>query len=135
MDRRIRDLLDARPKGKAPDLDAVEKWLGAPLALDRDGPWRIYKGPIARAPFVKADARFPKAGGKAFVVLETGGEPVFEKDLGLVALGMPANIDQNPRIPPEGTIAYLYRLDGQKVWFTFGHGSHRLLSISVAWGE
>ena len=129
MDDRIHSLIADSPT-TVPSRTEVEAWLGANLALDSDtGPWLFYRSSVVRPPFLKTDARFARKGDRALVVVETA-DPVFEKDLDLDRIGPRQKLDINPRIPPEGTLAYTYRLGDQVVSLMFTAKSRRLLSIA-----
>jgi hypothetical protein len=41
----------------------------------------------------------------------------------------------NPRIPPEGTDAYIYEVGGVRVTFQFTHNSRGLCVVAMEWGR
>lgn len=47
--------------------------------------------------------------------------------------GQLEGMDINPRIPPEGTDAYIYDVRGVKLSFQFLHHSRTLRSIALEW--
>lgn len=139
MNKDIRDLIESRPRGPGiPDRAAIERWLGVQLVLERDaGAYMYYRAPLHRGPLASADVRLLTNRSKAIVVLDAAPDTqVTEPDLGLMAAyGEPRNIDIAPPIPPEGAIAYVYRLGSENVSFSFTYKTRRLRHISFVWGE
>ncbi len=97
--------------------------------------WTYYEFELKNGPFARGEFRLSKEGGKALLSLMAREEPALtENDLDLSQWGEVSNIRVSPRIPPEGTDAYSYNVEGVKVSFQFTHTSRRLRSVALEWG-
>jgi len=98
--------------------------------------WSFFRFDLHDGLFPGGELRVSKSGGRALLILTPAEEPgVFEKDLDLSEWGEPIGIDVNPRIPPEGTDAYIYDVQGVKLSFQWTHNSRRLRNVVLEWGE
>ncbi len=97
--------------------------------------WTGYEFELPNGPFARGEFRLDKAGDKALLSLWPRDElALAESDLDLSQWGEVRGIDVNPRIPPEGTDAYIYDVLGVQVSFQLTHHSRRLRSVALEWG-
>lgn len=131
LTRILKDLTQARPN----ELHRVESVLAAAFQQTKTNPhWTFYQCAIPTGPFASGEFRLNKAGDQALLSLEPR-EAVQEADLDLDQWGEVVNIDVNPRIPPEGTDAYTYNVQGVQVSFQLLHHSRRLRTVALAWEQ
>lgn len=118
-----------------PDLEAFAQALGGDPAPTRENPkWAMYELELDHPQLERADLRLSKAGSEALLSLWAIKEdPPSEEDLELGKWGQPVSIDINPRIPPEGTVAYVYLVNDVRVAVQMTHTSRRLRSIALEW--
>jgi hypothetical protein len=103
---------------------------------DENPYWTFYEFDLSDSSFARGEFRQGKEAGRALLSLwAREASPVLEEALNLNQWGEVTNIDINPRIPPEGTDAYSYNVNGVKVSFQFTHASRKLRSVALEWGE
>lgn len=119
-----------------PTLAGLEKLLGtAPKPTQENPHWKFYQFDLPGGPFKGGELRLSTAGQRALLSLMPREQsPVVESDLDLKPWGPVRNIDINPQIPPEGTDAYIYDVQGARLAFQFTHVSRRLRTVTVEWG-
>jgi hypothetical protein len=129
----VGDLARLDPPAVAP----VEALLGARLQQTDENPfWTFYQFELPGGPFARGELRLSKAGPHALLGLWPRDDVALtEADLDLGRWGAVLNIDINPRIPPEGTDAYIYPANGARVAFQLTHTSRRLRSVALEWGR
>jgi hypothetical protein len=133
----IHQLLSSLANVGTPEPENLAELLGTTLTLAQENPsWLLYKFELSDGIFAGGELRVGKSGGMALLILTPVEEPgLFEKDLDLAAWGEPRAIDVNPRIPPEGTDAYIYDIEGVKLSLQWTHSSRRLRSVALEWAE
>ena len=119
-----------------PTLSGLEKLLGTTPKLKQENPhWKFYQFELLPGPFQGGELRLSTAGDRALLSLQPREQaPVAESDLDLKPWGPLRNLDINPQIPPEGTDAYIYDVQGARLSFQFTHVSRRLRAVSIEWG-
>lgn len=120
-----------------PTVAGLEKLLGATLTLTQENPfWKFYGFELAAGPFQHGELRLSLAGDRALLSLSPrAAAPLAEADFNLRQWGPAVNVDINPQIPPEGTDAYAYAVNGTQLSFQFTHVTRRLRTITVEWGR
>ena len=110
--------------------------LGTTLTpVDENLSWSFYKFDLGQPPFVGGELRVSKSGERALLILTAPEDPpILEKDLDLAQWGELQGIDVNPRIPPEGTDAYIYDIEAVRLSFQWTHSSRRLRTVVLEWG-
>ncbi len=119
----------------APTLAGLEKLLGtAPKPTQENPHWKCYEFELPGSPFQGGELRLNTAGDRALLSLMPRAQaPVAESDLDFKLWGPIQNLDINPQIPPEGTDAYIYVVQGARLSFQFTHVSRRLRTVTVEW--
>lgn len=127
----VRTLAQPEP----PTIDALSLALGVmPEPRSENRFWRFYEAAPLAAPLWRADIRLTKAGDRALVVLEAQpGIALDPTSSDLSALGPVIDVAPNPDIPPEGTIAYGFRVDSVQVRVQITARSKTLRSVSLSW--
>ncbi len=132
-------MLEALVRGRpseVPRREEIEAWLGVELKFEGEtGGWRCYEAaPAGGGPIARVDARFERGGGRVFVVLVVAASPpIHEAALGLVTGTELPQLDIQPQIPPEGTVAYIFGPDSARVCWQFTAKTRRLRNVSIAW--
>lgn len=136
-DRSIHQLLSSLAEVGTPEPEKVAELLGTTLALEQENlSWFFYKFDLSGGAFAGGEFRMSKSGGRALLILTPVEKPgLFEKDFDPAAWGEPRSIDVNPRIPPEGTDAYIYDIEGVKLSLQWTHNSRRLRTVALEWAE
>lgn len=118
-----------------PDLEAFAEALGEQPSPTRENPkWAMYELDLDHPQLERADLRLAKTGTGALLSLwAINKNPPTEKDLELGKWGQPISIDINPRIPPEGTVAFVYLVNDVRVAVQMTHTTRKLRSISLEW--
>lgn len=118
------------------EVAGFEKLLATTFKQGESNPyWSFYEFELQGGPFARGEFRLSKEGNKALLSLWPRDElALSEKGIDLGSWGQVRNIDVNPRIPPEGTDAYIYEAQGVRVSFQFTHNSRRLRSVALEWG-
>jgi hypothetical protein len=133
----VNPLVDALVHGGTPSNARLEEILDTTLAPSQDNPkWQMYSFKLKNGAFQGGEFRRSKEGDRALLVLSPRDEPTLtQHDLDLKPWGSVRNIDINPRIPPEGTDAYVYDVDGARLSFQFTHNSRKLRNVAMEWGR
>ncbi len=133
----VNQVVEQLTGNKALETARFEALLATPLKKTNENPyWTFYEFELPSGPFAGGELRLGKTPGQALLSLmarETS--PLKESDLDLTRWGEVRGIDVNPRIPPEGTDAYSYTVNGVKVSFQFTHHSRQLRSLALEWGS
>lgn len=118
-----------------PDLETfVEALGGEPSPTGENPKWAMYELDLDHPHLERADLRLAKTGSGALLSLWAANKnPPTEKDLQLDEWGQPISIDINPRIPPEGTVAFVYLVNDVRVSVQMTHTTRKLRSISLEW--
>lgn len=118
-----------------PDLGAFQEALGAKPSPTKENPkWSMFELDLKHPSFDHADLRLAKSGSAALLSLWTPeSNGTSEEDLDLTSWGEPVSIDINPRIPPEGTVAYVYLVNDVRVAVQMTHTSRKLRSLALEW--
>jgi hypothetical protein len=132
----VDQLLKQLASGATPTVAGLQQVLGASLKVTQENPyWKFYQFEIAGGPFKGGEFRLSAAGDRALLSLLPRDEPgLVETDFDLRQWGAARNLDINPQIPPEGTDAYIYDVQGARLSFQFTHVSRRLRSVTLEWG-
>jgi len=132
----VTKLVDTLAQGGLPDAAPLATLLGTTFKAGGANPyWTIYNFTLNNSPFARGDFRLSKDGQKALLNLETGNDSTLvADDLDLTAWGPVVGISPNPRIPPEGADAYIYKVNQVKVSVQYTHQSRKLLAVSLEWG-
>ncbi len=119
-----------------PTVAGLEKLVGTTPKPTQENPhWKFYQFELPGGPFKGGELRLSTAGDRALLsLLPRDQAPVTEGDLDLKPWGPLRNLDINPQIPPEGTDAYVYDVQGARLSFQFTHVSRRLRTVTVEWG-
>lgn len=119
----------------APKVADFAELLGVEPERSRENPsWNMYQAKLAETGLERADLRLAKSDGRAHLSLwPQDSAQISEQDLGLSRWGQPVSIDINPRIPPEGTVAFVYDLNHTRVAVQMTHTSRQLRSIALEW--
>jgi hypothetical protein len=97
--------------------------------------WTFHEFELVHGPFAKGELRLHVDRTKALVSLyPREDKPLLDAGIDRAQWGDLKGMDVNPRIPPEGTDAYIYDVLGVKVSFQFLHHSRKLRSIALEWG-
>lgn len=133
----IHQILESLTGLETPEAARFEELLGMSLTPVQENPsWSFFRFDLEDAPFPGGELRLSKSGDRALLILTPAEKPgIFEKDLNLAAWGEPIGIDVNPRIPPEGTDAYIYDVEGVKLSLQWTHATRRLRTVALEWGE
>ena len=133
MDELVKTVISAG----LPSVAGLEKLLGTQLKPTQENPfWKFYAFELSGGPFQRGELRLSLAGDRALLSLSPrDSAPLTETDLNLRQWGPAVNVDINPQIPPEGTDAYTYRLNGMRLSFQFTHVSRRLRTVTAEWGR
>ena len=77
-----------------------------------------------------------KEGKEAKVNRHVSGPQLCEglRQFALKQWGQAVNVDINPQIPPEGTDAYTYAVNGARLSFQLTHVTRRLRTVTIEWG-
>jgi len=136
-DRSMHQLLTSLTAVGTPEAAKYAELLGTTLIpVQENLSWSFFRFDLHDGPFPGGELRVSKSGDRALLILTPAEEPgVFEKDLDLAEWGEPIGIDVNPRIPPEGTDAYIYDVQGVKLSFQWTHNSRRLRTVVLEWGN
>ena len=120
-----------------PTVAGLEKQLGTQLKPTQENPyWKFYAFEFAAGPFQHGELRLSLAGDRALLSLSPrDSAPLTEADFNLRQWGPAVNVDINPQIPPEGTDAYTYMVNGTRLSFQFTHVTRRLRTIAAEWGR
>ena len=120
-----------------PSVAGLEKLLGASLKATQENPhWKFYAFELAGGPLQGGEFRLSLAGDRALLSLSPrDNAPMTEADFDLRQWGSATHVDINPQIPPEGTDAYAYAVNGTRLSFQFTHVSRRLRTVTVEWGR
>lgn len=131
----LTELVERLARISDPNLETFQEVLGAQPKPTKENPsWKMYELKLEHPQLARADLRLAQAGRAALLSLWTVEKnPLTEKDLDLNKWGQPVSIDINPRIPPEGTVAFAYLLDEVRVAVQMTHTSRRLRSIALEW--
>lgn len=134
-DKTINQLIEALAQG-APDVERLQSTLATAFKQSNENPyWTYYEFDLQNSPFVHGEYRRGKTGNKALLSLMPVVDTlVNENDLALERWGEVQNFRINPRIPPEGTDTFIYRIDNAQVSFQLTHTSRRLRSVVLEWG-
>jgi hypothetical protein len=121
--------------GGTPSLASAEKLLSASLKARQENPhWKFYTFELAGGPFQGGELRLSTAGDRALLSLTPRADhPLTESDFNLRQWGQANHIDINPQIPPEGTDAYRYNINGAGLSFQFTHVTRRLRTVTIEW--
>ena len=121
-----------------PDLDDLQRTLGTTFKQSNENPyWRYYEFGVQSGSGLigQGEYRKSKEGNKALLSLSPKADlPIHEADLKLEHWGAIQNFRVNPRIPPEGTDTYIYRIDKTQVSFQLTHVARLLRSVVLEWG-
>ena len=106
-----------------------------PRPTETNPHWQFYEFDLPGGPLAHGELRLARTGGKALLSLRPR-EPVTltEENLELERWGPVHNLDINPAIPPEGTDAYIYLVNGVQVAFQLTHQTRRLRTIALQYG-
>ena len=120
-----------------PSVAGLEQQLGTTLKPTQENPhWKFYAFELAGGPFQGGEFRLSLAGDRALLSLSPrDSAPLTEAGFDLRQWGSATNVDINPQIPPEGTDAYTYAVNGTRLSFQFTHRSRRLRTVTVEWGR
>lgn len=131
----IIELIEKLSQISDPQLTDFAQLLGAEPVPSRENPsWNMYQAKLDDSGLERADLRLAKTGGQAHLSLwPSDSAQILQQDLGLDRWGQPVSIDINPRIPPEGTVAFVYDLNHTRVAFQMTHTSRQLRSIALEW--
>jgi len=132
VDQLLKSILSAG----VPTLPGTESLLGvAPKAGQENSHWKFYTLELPGGPFKGGELRLSTSGDRALLsLLPRDEQPLKEGDLDLSPWGQATHIDINPQIPPEGTDAYSYTVNGARLSFQFTHVTRRLRTVTVEWG-
>jgi hypothetical protein len=132
----VDQLLKQLASGATPTVSGLEQALGVNLKPSKENPhWKFYQFELPGGPFKGGEFRLSAAGDRALLSLLPRDEPgLVETDFDLRQWGAARNLDINPQIPPEGTDAYIYDVQGARLSFQFTHVSRRLRSVTLEWG-
>ena len=133
----INNLVDRLVGIKDLNQQAFEEILSTKLVETEQNPyWIFYDFKLSEGPFEQGEVRLAKEWEGALVSLwPAEGSSLLENQIDLSQWGEEIAIDVNPRIPPEGTDAFIYEVEGVQVSFQFTHDSRRLRSVALKWGE
>ena len=136
-DSQVNELVDQLVHGGAPSVARVEEILDTTLAPTQENPkWKMYSFELKNGAFKGGEFRHSKEGQRALLILSPREElGLNQRELDLKPWGEVRNIDINPRIPPEGTDAYVYEVDGARLSFQFTHNSRKLRTVAMEWGR
>ena len=132
VDQLLKSILSAG----VPTLPGAQSLLGAAPKAGQENPhWKFYALELPSGPFKGGELRLSTGGDRALLsLLPRDEQPLKESDLDLKQWGQASHIDINPQIPPEGTDAYSYTVNGARLSFQFTHVSRRLRTVTVEWG-
>ena len=134
----VNQLLDQLVRLRVGELDVAHfaQQLGVtPQPTETNPHWQFYEFDLPGGPLAHGELRLARMGGKALLSLRPR-EPVTltEENLGLERWGPVHKLDINPAIPPEGTDAYIYLVNGVQVAFQLTHQTRRLRTIALQYG-
>jgi hypothetical protein len=130
------NLLNTLAQIARPDPAELAKLFGTTFKTGPANPyWSTFEFTLTNGPFVRGDFRLSKDGQQAALNLETNLDSTLPvDDLDLAAWGPVVGLSPNPRIPPEGADAYIYKVNGVKVFVHRTHDSQKLHSVGLGWG-
>ncbi len=134
----VNQLVDKLVHGGVPPVVRLEEVLDTTLKpMEENNPqWHFYQFELKNGSFKGGEFRLSQDGTRALLTLTPREEhPLKEDDLDLRPWGEVRDIDINPRIPPEGTDAYIYDVGGVRLTFQFTHNSRGLRTIAMEWGR
>lgn len=119
-----------------PDAARLAQALGTSFKTGPANPyWSTYTFNLTNALFAAGEFRQSKDGRRALLVLEAGDNPGEISFADLAVWGDIVGISPNPKIPPEGADAYIYKVQGVRVSVQFTHVTQKLLLVSLEWGQ
>jgi len=136
-DPSINQILARLTEVEKPEAARLGELLGTTLTPVQENPgWTFYKFDLHEGPIPSGELRLSKSGDRVLLILTPAEQPgIYEKDIDMAQWGELSGIDVNPRIPPEGTDAYIYHANGVKLSFQWTHTSRRLRVIALEWGS
>ena len=104
-------------------------------SVDRTDAVESFAGAFPIGVFTDADLRVNRSSGLMFLVLKVRNDAGVDLDhVKLTRYGIhPVSVENNPRIPPEGTMSYLYDVHGVRIAFQFTALSKLLKVVSFEW--
>jgi len=134
---RMTNLIEGLLGTESLDLGAFEAAIGTALKKTDENPsWAFYEFDFTDQPFARGELRLAKAKPAALLSLWPDDSELIARDkLDLDRWGEVINIDVNPRIEPEGTVAYVYEVEGARLSFQFNYASETLRSVAIAWSS
>jgi hypothetical protein len=132
----VTTLVNTLAQGGLPDAAPLATSLGTTFKAGGANPyWTTYDFTLTNSPFARGGFRLSKDGQKALLNLENGSDSkLVADDLDLTAWGPVVGISPNPRIPPEGADAYIYKVGSVRVSVQYTHQTRKLLGVSLEWG-
>ena len=119
------------------DVETFTELLGTELEeVEKNPEWTFFDFKVDLDPFTHGEVHISVDPNRAHISLWPGEESaVVEDDLDLDQWGEVEHLGINPRIPPEGTVSFLYLVNGARVIFQIMYESRRLRCLVIEWGE